>query len=110
MFKNPFSFEGRIRRTEYGISFILAIIVLAILSSLAENNQILYILYIPLYWFIFAQGAKRCHDFDENGWWQIVPFYVLIMLFKNGDPTENKYGKDPKPLVGTPTPQDKKAE
>jgi uncharacterized membrane protein YhaH (DUF805 family) len=26
MFKNPFSFEGRIRRTEYGLSIILMFI------------------------------------------------------------------------------------
>ena len=68
MFKNPFSFDGRIRRTEYGISFIIFILVTAILGSVAESNGILDLLYIPLYWFTWAQGAKRCNELGHNGW------------------------------------------
>tara|TARA_B100002052_G_C15808607_1_gene564754 strand:- start:721 stop:1017 length:297 start_codon:yes stop_codon:yes gene_type:complete len=51
---------------------------------------------IPLMWFQWAQGAKRCHDRNCSGWWQLVPFYALWMLFAEGTRGPNKYGPDPK--------------
>ncbi|MBB5438534.1 uncharacterized membrane protein YhaH (DUF805 family) [Pedobacter sp. AK017] len=30
-------------------------------------------------WFILAQGTKRCHDRDSNGWWQFIPLYKQLM-------------------------------
>jgi uncharacterized membrane protein YhaH (DUF805 family) len=38
MFKKPFSFKGRIRRTEYGISFIIYVVGLAILEIPFTNE------------------------------------------------------------------------
>lgn len=100
MFSNPFSFNGRIRRLEYGISFIIyvfiAVFVNAILESGGDETAILGLAYIPMLWFLWAQGAKRCHDLGNNGWWQIIPFYGLWMLFQNGQPGLNKYGVNPK--------------
>ena len=54
------------------------------------------ILIIPLYWFMWAQGAKRCHDRGNSGWYQLIPFYGLWMLFGDVDECENDYGFDPK--------------
>ena len=34
MFRNPFSFKGRIRRLEYGISFIIMVIVNTIMQGI----------------------------------------------------------------------------
>lgn len=97
MFQNPFSFNGRIRRTEYGISFILYIIAANIVSAgVAEGMGILALGYIPLLWFLWAQGAKRCHDLGNSGWWQIIPFYVFWLLFQNGVHGSNSYGENPK--------------
>lgn len=100
MFNNPFSFEGRIRRTEYGISYILyficAVIVNVIMTAGGEEAYILGLAYIPLIWFFLAQGAKRCHDRNNNGWYQIIPFYFLWLLFAEGDLGYNDYGVSPK--------------
>ncbi|WP_449437398.1 DUF805 domain-containing protein [Pedobacter steynii] len=51
-----------------------------------------------LVWFMLAQGAKRCHDRNNNGWWQFIPFYGFWMLFVPGDVGDNKYGPNPKGL------------
>ncbi len=69
MFKAPFSFKGRIRRKEYGFSIIIYLAI-AILNNLyiAHISPLLFlIILIPMVWFIWAQGAKRCHDLGKNG-------------------------------------------
>ena len=92
MFSSPFSFDGRIRRTEYGLSFIIYIIAYSILIELVQTSSIFGLGYIPLFWFLLAQGAKRCHDRGNSGWYQIIPFYVLWMFFAEGDEVQNEYG------------------
>jgi len=92
MFAAPFSFEGRIRRTEYGVSLIIYVFAYAILMNIVKTASIVALAYIPLFWFIWAQGAKRCHDRNNSGWYQIIPFYVLWMLFAEGENFINNYG------------------
>lgn len=98
MFSNPFSFDGRIRRTEYGISFIIFALVAVFVNALVKTGEfpIVGLAYIPLYWFLWAQGAKRCHDLGNNGWWQIIPFYVFWLIFAIADSGINQYGRNPK--------------
>ena len=96
MFKNPFSFDGRIRRTEYGITSIIYVIVYFFMLAAVQLEPLVLLILVPLLWFLWAQGAKRCHDRGNSGWWQIIPFYNLWMLFADGDPGENYYGPDPK--------------
>ena len=109
MFKNPFSFEGRIRRTEYGLSYIMFIIfsfiagmLMDALSSNKDTNSLLFLLMaIPGYWFLVAQGAKRCHDRGNTGWFQLIPFYGFWMLFADSENGENQYGPNPKEIGNT---------
>jgi uncharacterized membrane protein YhaH (DUF805 family) len=119
MFKAPFSFSGRIRRSEFGISFILCCIAIAlvqvIIGSLILDNGssdsssdgsgaplLFFILLIPMLWFLWAQGAKRCHDLGNSGWWQFIPFYVLWLIFADGEPGPNEYGDNPKGIGNNP--------
>lgn len=114
MFKAPFSFEGRIRRTEYGLSVIIHVVLITIVqamlgamiasssNSYSSSNDnagaviLFLILMIPLLIFLWAQGAKRCHDVGNSGWWQLIPLYGIILLFQEGDSGSNQYGEDPK--------------
>jgi len=98
MFSNTFSFKGRIRRTEFGISLIIVSIINQGISYLMEYDVSLWILllYIPALWFFGAQGAKRCHDVGLNGWWQLIPFSPLFLLLKDGQPGTNEFGSNPK--------------
>lgn len=107
MFKNPFSFEGRIRRSEYGITTIifvllrwfLTIIVAAAIDEKLTSDSVTgvsFIFSLPLLWFYWAQGAKRCHDVGNSGWFQLIPFYVFWMLFQDGENGANVYGENPK--------------
>ena len=101
MFKHPFSFDGRIRRTEYGLSLIIYLVAYMILMGLAAIEEVVggivgLIAIIPIVWFVWAQGAKRCHDIDRSGWMQIIPFYFLFLLFEDGKPGRNEHGTNPK--------------
>lgn len=96
MFAAPFSFEGRIRRLEYGISTIIYYIVYLTVLGISTEAPIMGLAMIPIIWFILAQGAKRCHDRGNSGWYQIIPFYVFWMIFAEEDKGVNKYGNPPK--------------
>ena len=128
MFKNPFSFKGRIRKLEYGgslllVSFVFILIVLGINNEFEYQDSefskytepydfydppydpyeydLIYIytaLLIPLFWFGLAQAFKRSHNIGNSGWWVLVPFYPLYLIFKDGDVDvgTNKYGRAPK--------------
>ena len=110
MFQNSFSFEGRIRRTEYGITFIIFIFAKVITQFIAvgitgaDNANmsgaigISYLFLIPLLWFLWAQGAKRCHDVGNNGWYQLIPFYMLYLIFADGVKGINEYGPNSKEI------------
>lgn len=97
MFNNPFSFNGRIRRREYIISTIIYGLLMAYLrKNMEAGDGISFLAAIPLIWFKLAQGAKRCHDRGNSGWFQIIPFYELWMLFGDSDYGLNYYGANPK--------------
>lgn len=98
MFKNPFSFSGRIRRLEFGLSYVFYFAFYLLILSLAEstNSEGFFLLFIPAIWFILAQGVKRCHDRGNSGFYVIIPFYVLWLLFGDSDFGENEYGPNPK--------------
>ena len=131
MFKNSFSFKGRIRRKEYGLTLLAAVfglVLIALLNVLLMNvggsfwyteniqnysnyyysytqviktpttftNVVFLGLLVMLNWFYLAQGAKRCHDMGNNGWFQVIPFYHFFMLFTRGRSEKNKYGNNPK--------------
>jgi len=99
MFNNVFSFDGRIRRLEYGISIIIYGVIAFILDQIVKNNDSLtwiYIAFIPMLWFLIAQNTKRCHDVGRSGWYQLIPLYGIYLLFADGESGNNQYGLNPK--------------
>ena len=96
MFKEPFSFEGRIRRSELWIGAIIFLFGMGVVAGLSSSSEIFVLGFIPLIWFKLAQNAKRCHDRGNSGFFQIIPFYWLWMYFAEGDKGPNQFGEDPK--------------
>jgi serine/threonine protein kinase len=102
MFQKPFSFKGRIRRLEFGITFVLYYVYNMVIPSLIYDpyggiNYVGMVLYfltmVPMIWLLLAQGCKRCHDKGHSGWFQLIPIYnPILLIFGHGDEKENKYG------------------
>ena len=102
MFLRPFSFKGRIRRLEYGISMIIWLILLLGTTFIMEysDEPLLIILSLGLYigglWFWLAQATKRAHDRNTPGPYIIIPFYIYYLLFAPSNKGVNDYGNSPK--------------
>lgn len=102
MFSHLFSFNGRIRRLEYGLTFLAFYLYELPMELISEDDLSAgfaiawLLLLIPVLWIFYAQGAKRCHDLDNSGWYQLIPFYSLWLIFKKGNSGPNSYGDDPK--------------
>lgn len=100
------SFRGRIRRTSYILSLVAFTVIVAIAEFLCmtaiieKNMNFLYVLAAAILIFglvfICSQAARRCHDLNHSGWWQLIPFYGFIMIFGNGTHGYNQFGADPK--------------
>ena len=119
MFSSPFSFEGRIKRLEYGLSLLAGLIGLyvsfAIMRRAGRVGALTGLsLWAGVMWFLLAQGAKRCHDLGKSGWWQCVPLYVVTMLIEPGELLRNDYDVRPDPSDiynnETPPPPERHAE
>lgn len=102
MFATAFSFNGRIRRTEYWLTYIIANILIFSVglvvgeSSSGDNSPYMLMVFVPAIWLFLAQNTKRCHDRGNSGWYQLIPFYGLWMAFADGDRLGNQYGPSPK--------------
>jgi len=108
MFKNPFSFKGRIRRFEYALSILfrvvylfISILLLALLNDFGLPKGLYNVIpfLLPFLWFSFAQAAKRCHDLGKSGWFQLIPFYPIWLVLGKGQMGDNEYGSNPKLAV-----------
>ena len=96
---NIFSFKGRAKRAEYcAITIPLGILLESstwIIPDSAYNNPfvvaILYIAGILCFCIGIATSTRRCHDLGYNGFWQLMPFFFILLLFSKGQDGENKY-------------------
>lgn len=110
MFSRPFSFKGRIRRTEFGLSLFVFLIWVTFISIWADSPNIdagiasfILLSYIPALWFYWAQICKRFHDRGKSGsnfFFLLIPLYNIYvfikLIFADGDIGDNQYGTDPK--------------
>ena len=98
----PFSFSGRIVRTQFFLTLMclyifwhMFLIVDNTLLSVNAHNYCsriaIVLIYISIY-ICLAQGVKRCHDIGHTGQFLVIPFHVFVLLFKQGQSSDNQYG------------------
>jgi uncharacterized membrane protein YhaH (DUF805 family) len=74
-------FNGRATRTEYWWFFLAELLGSAVASLIALGVYALFSLATLLP--IIAVGARRLHDTNRSGWWQLlalVPFGVAVPI------------------------------
>jgi uncharacterized membrane protein YhaH (DUF805 family) len=104
-----FDFDGRATRQQFwlftawvmGISVVLSVLHLEGLDMIFSLVTLLPSLGI---------GARRLHDVDKSGWWQLlwlIPvigwIILIVFLATQGKTGENEYGADPR-ATGAPSP------
>jgi uncharacterized membrane protein YhaH (DUF805 family) len=119
-----FSFTGRINRSTWWMKYLLPVMAisfgLSILDMILGTNFVFaeanayndytdqtmgiisLIWLFPSIWIGFAAGAKRCHDRDKSGWWQLLWFlpvigwiWMFVVLgFLRGTVGPNRFGAD----------------
>ncbi len=105
--KNYITFDGRARRKEYWMFFLINIIILLVLSIvdgvLFGGTAILSGIYALIQFLPqLAVSVRRLHDTDRSGWWillgliPIVGLVLLVFFCLNGTPGSNRFGADPK--------------
>jgi uncharacterized membrane protein YhaH (DUF805 family) len=106
------TFDGRASRREFWY-FVLANVIISILLTFVEVT-VRSILGIPpmhndesalanIYSLLIivpsvAVAARRLHDIDKSGWWQLVPFYNLYLFLQKGHPGTNRFNTDLVPV------------
>lgn len=106
MFQNIFSYRGRIRRLEYGLTWIIYAVLIFIITTImvagaTQRGPEFFItlriinLIINVLFFL-PQSAKRAHDINCSGWIILIPLAPFFLIFYPGTKGENKYGEDPK--------------
>jgi len=109
-------FSGRARRTEFWMFTLFNVVVAAVLAlidtfligaELAGGYGLAGMIYalvtlVPS----LAVGARRLHDTDRTGWWQLlllVPVigWIVLIVFDalEGNRGANQHGPDPKQLA-----------
>ena len=101
-FENYFNFNGRASRPEYWWWFLFYIIVYfaaITLDSVFSLGALSLVVSLALFVPSLAVGARRLHDINKSGWWQllmIIPLIgiiiILILSAKRGDAGPNRFG------------------
>jgi len=110
-----FSFEGRITRSDFWLKFVVpywvGLIVLSLLATLLGETiggiifLLMNLIALVAIWPSLAVGAKRLHDRNKSGWWQLlllIPVLGAIWFLIDagclpGTEGENQFGPDPQP-------------
>ena len=97
-FSKFFDFEGRASRPEYWWFYLFTLLI-SWGSMLVDKTQVLsllvnLVLSIP----VFSAGARRLHDTNRSGWWQLLYITIIgiiplvIWMASKGSEQENQYG------------------
>jgi uncharacterized membrane protein YhaH (DUF805 family) len=105
------SAQGRVGRLRYLAHMMAAyLIVLAVSMLLGVAMGVagggwvaaiaMWVLIVPYMVFTFLKTIQRSHDMGWSGWTSVlvlIPFVILIWIFKSGTTGRNQYGAPPPP-------------
>ena len=107
-YSNYANFNGRASRSEFWwfyLFYILVIIALLVLAGVLGKLGGMFWSLILVFEFgsivpFIALTARRMHDNDKSGWFQLIPIYSLYLVIIKGTDGPNRFGDDPVGGVG----------
>ena len=92
------NFSGRAARPEFWWFALFGWVVSALLASVSANLSGIFSLAILIP--NLAVGARRLHDTDRSGWWQLIGLtgiglIVLIVFWATEGKEPNRFGGKP---------------
>jgi len=112
--KNYAVFSGRTARKGFWmfilINFIISIIISFVAPFLGDKSGIIGTIYmlavlIPT----LAVGARRLHDINKSGWWQLISLipivggiWLIVLFCLDSDAGDNRFGPNPKGVIAAP--------
>lgn len=104
--ENYANFNGRADRREFCMFIGLYSFGYMILRAIDNNLDLIFctvgllrLLYILVVFVpILALTVRRMHDLGKRGWFILIPFYNLILVFSDGEKGQNQYGENPKEI------------
>ena len=98
MFNNAFLFTGRARRLEFWLAYFIFMACMMFPAAMAgawgDSDALTVIGVIIIFggiYFFLSEGTRRCHDLGHSGFWMLIPYYILWMLFQDGKVGPNEY-------------------
>lgn len=103
-------FTGRARRREYWMFVLVNALVTVGLSILDGDDGSLAGLYsLAVFVPSLAVLVRRLHDTNRSGWWLLIALVplvgaivLIIFTVQDSDPMENRFGPNPKRILGYP--------
>jgi uncharacterized membrane protein YhaH (DUF805 family) len=94
-FKKYATFDGIAQRSEYWWFVLFCVLVSSILNLFSQNISAAFSLATLLP--SLAVGARRLHDTDRSGWWQLLMFipligWIVLIVFFAQEGKSNRYG------------------
>lgn len=95
------NFDGTAPRSEYWWFWLFLVVTGFLLGFVSEMLAVVFNLamIVPQ----FAAGARRLHDTDRSGWWQLlvlVPLvgWIVLLVFLVQEGKDNRYALSPVPV------------
>ena len=88
-FRRFSDFRGRSNKLQYRSFLFFYVLTDLLLSafgggSTTLNNIVMLCLLLPL----LAVQIRRSHDTGKSGWWILIPFYSIYLIFAKSVPEE----------------------
>ena len=92
------TFSGRARRSEFWW-FILAVVIVNLIVEAVGGDLFSIIFSLATFVPSIAVTARRLHDIDKSGWWQLIGLIpivgwiiMIIWCAKEGSTVPNRFG------------------
>ncbi|MGW8911058.1 DUF805 domain-containing protein [Brucella cytisi] len=92
-FTGYFDFNGRASRTEFWYAMLFYVLLLFVLARLNLPDLVVSILLVITMIPFFSVTARRLHDTNRSGWYQLVSWFmpvgtIVALLWFNEEPND----------------------